>query len=86
MEGSSQKLLAIGEREADEVAARFPKVQRRVGGYNLDALLPNAASHNLAHILVGSEGTLAYSTAIELEALARARQAGARRLSFRLLP
>jgi FAD/FMN-containing dehydrogenase/Fe-S oxidoreductase len=61
------RLLAIGEREADEVAARFPKVQRRVGGYNLDALLPNAASHNLAHILVGSEGTLAYSTAIELE-------------------
>ncbi|MFI5012960.1 MAG: FAD-binding and (Fe-S)-binding domain-containing protein [Hyphomicrobiales bacterium] len=60
-------LLAIGEREADEVAARFPKVQRRVGGYNLDALLPNAASNNLAHILVGSEGTLAYSTAIELK-------------------
>ena len=61
------RLLAIGEREADEVAARFPKVQRRVGGYNLDALLPNAASHNFAHILVGSEGTLAYSTAIELK-------------------
>jgi FAD/FMN-containing dehydrogenase/Fe-S oxidoreductase len=62
-----EKLLAIGEREADEVAAHFPKVQRRVGGYNLDALLPNAASNNLAHILVGSEGTLAYSTAIELK-------------------
>ena len=62
-----RRLLAIGEREADEVAARFPKVQRRVGGYNLDALLPNAASNNLAHILVGSEGTLAYSTAIELK-------------------
>ncbi|HEV3246782.1 MAG TPA: FAD-linked oxidase C-terminal domain-containing protein [Beijerinckiaceae bacterium] len=61
------RLLAIGEREADDVMARFPKVQRRVGGYNLDALLPNAASHNLAHILVGSEGTLAYSTAIELK-------------------
>ena len=64
--GLVEKLLAIGEREADEVASRFPKVQRRVGGYNLDALLPNAASNNLAHILVGSEGTLAYSTAIEL--------------------
>ena len=65
--GLVEKLLAIGEREADEVAARFPKVQRRVGGYNLDALLPNAVSNNLAHILVGSEGTLAYSTAIELK-------------------
>ena len=30
----------IGAREADEIAARFPKVQRRVGGYNLDALVP----------------------------------------------
>ena len=28
----------IGAREADEIDARFPKVQRRVGGYNLDAL------------------------------------------------
>src|SRR6202030_2950448 len=31
-------ILRIGAREADEVAARFPAVQRRVGGYNLDAL------------------------------------------------
>src|SRR6202008_4324555 len=51
-------LLALGRREAEEVEARFPKVQRRVGGYNLDALVPARASHNLphnlAHILVGS--------------------------------
>ncbi|MGB7258858.1 MAG: FAD-binding oxidoreductase, partial [Pseudolabrys sp.] len=32
-------LLAIGAREKDEIAERFPKVQRRVGGYNLDALV-----------------------------------------------
>jgi len=63
----ARDLLGIGAREADEVAARFPKVQRRVGGYNLDALVPDAAGHNLAHILVGSEGTLAYSTRIELK-------------------
>ena len=36
----AQDLLAIGAREKDEIAARFPKVQRRVGGYNLDALVP----------------------------------------------
>jgi FAD/FMN-containing dehydrogenase/Fe-S oxidoreductase len=64
-------LLALGRREADEVEARFPKVQRRVGGYNLDALVPARASHNLghnlAHILVGSEGTLAFSTQIEIK-------------------
>ena len=63
----AQRLLAIGAREAGEVAARFPKVQRRVGGYNIDALNPDAGRVNLAHILVGSEGTLAYSTAIELK-------------------
>ena len=63
----ARTLLAIGRREADEIEARFPKVQRRVGGYNLDALAPNAPQHNLAHILVGSEGTLAFSTRIELK-------------------
>src|SRR5579863_1141133 len=56
-------ILRIGAREADEVAARFPTVQRRVGGYNLDALTPrgsqSAGNVNLAHLLVGSEGTLA---------------------------
>jgi FAD/FMN-containing dehydrogenase/Fe-S oxidoreductase len=60
-------LLAIGAREAGEVAARFPKVQRRVGGYNLDALAPGKNDINLAHILVGGEGTLAFSTAVELK-------------------
>jgi FAD/FMN-containing dehydrogenase/Fe-S oxidoreductase len=59
-------LLAIGAREADEIEARFPKVQRRVGGYNLDALAaPDGV--NLAHVLVGSEGTLAFSRRIELK-------------------
>src|SRR5438105_4017314 len=48
-----EDLLGIGLRESDEIAARFPKVQRRVGGYNLDALAPNAPVHNLAPILVG---------------------------------
>jgi FAD/FMN-containing dehydrogenase/Fe-S oxidoreductase len=64
-------LLALGRREAAEIEARFPKVQRRVGGYNLDALVPALAAHNvghnLAHILVGSEGTLAFSTKIEIK-------------------
>ena len=60
-------LLAIGAREADEIAARFPKVQRRVGGYNLDALVPGKNDINLAHILVGGEGTLGFSTRIELK-------------------
>src|SRR4029079_17601162 len=63
----AQKLLAIGAREKDEIAQRFPKVQRRVGGYNLDALVPGKNDINLSHILVGGEGTLAFSTRIELK-------------------
>jgi FAD/FMN-containing dehydrogenase/Fe-S oxidoreductase len=63
----AQDLLAIAAREADEIAARFPKVQRRVGGYNLDALVPGKNDINLSHILVGGEGTLGFSTRIELK-------------------
>ena len=47
-------LLDVGAREAAEIDARFPKVMRRVGGYNLDALVPKDKPHNLAHLLVGS--------------------------------
>jgi FAD/FMN-containing dehydrogenase/Fe-S oxidoreductase len=61
------ELLAIGAREAEEIATRFPDVQRRVGGYNLDALVPGGNNINLAHVLVGSEGTLAFSERIELK-------------------
>ncbi|MEM8626493.1 MAG: FAD-binding protein [Pseudomonadota bacterium] len=60
-------LLALGGREAEEIAHRFPNVIRRVGGYNIDALVPDAAPHNLAHLLVGSEGTLAFSELITLK-------------------
>ncbi|WP_420541378.1 FAD-binding and (Fe-S)-binding domain-containing protein [Phreatobacter oligotrophus] len=63
----TRDLLTLGEREASEVEARFPKVQRRVGGYNLDALVPKGAANNMAHILVGSEGTLAFTTAVDLK-------------------
>jgi FAD/FMN-containing dehydrogenase/Fe-S oxidoreductase len=63
----ARHLLQLAAREADEIDARFPKVQRRVGGYNLDSLVPGRNDLNLAHILVGSEGTLAFSTRIELK-------------------
>ena len=61
-----RRLLDIGAREAEEIRLRFPPLMRRVGGYNIDALTPNGASNNLAHLLVGSEGTLAYSERIHL--------------------
>ena len=63
------KLRLIGATEAEEIAARFPAQLRRVGGYNLDALTPAARAEgrsSLARLLVGSEGTLAFSAALDL--------------------
>src|SRR4029079_18305056 len=60
-------MLDLGQREAAEIAERFPQVQRRVGGYNLDALAPRNSPNNMAHLLVGSEGTLAFTTQVELK-------------------
>ena len=116
-----RRMRALGAREADEIARRFPPLLRRVGGYNIDALTPGAAAdarrraarpyrpgggsdvadlditvqprgvparpsrpgdgldaiapgagaspggHNMAHLLVGSEGTLGFFTEIELD-------------------
>src|SRR5688500_18477769 len=60
-----QKLKALYEREKAEIEARFPKLLRKVAGYNLDHLGPPHA--NAAHLLVGSEGTLAYSERLHLK-------------------
>jgi len=59
-----ERLHRLGEREAEEVARRFPKLLRRVGGYNIDMLPPR--DNNLAHLLVGSEGTLAFFSRLHL--------------------
>lgn len=55
----------ISVRASALVAAKFPKIQRRVGGYNIDRTA-NPTSLNLAEIMVGSEGTLAAVTAAKL--------------------
>ncbi len=59
-----KKIRAIAAREADEIEHRYPKLLRRVGGYNLDMV--SGIPFNLAHLLVGSEGTLAYSRRLHL--------------------
>ena len=60
-------LSTLVAKETDNINQRFPNVLRRVGGYNVDALVPSSNTVNMAHLLVGSEGTLAYSTALELK-------------------
>jgi FAD/FMN-containing dehydrogenase/Fe-S oxidoreductase len=49
-----------------EIDRRFPKVLRRVGGYNLDEFVDPAKPFNLAKIVVGSEGTLALVVAARI--------------------
>ena len=60
----ARRMLDLAGAHRDEIERTYPKVQRRVGGYNLDALIE--AEPNLARLLVGSEGTLAISTAVTL--------------------
>ncbi|MEF7613227.1 FAD-linked oxidase C-terminal domain-containing protein [Aquincola sp. MAHUQ-54] len=75
--------LAVQHR--DEIHARWPKVMRRVAGYNLDIFdnqsekpYTTDGSVNLAHLLIGSEGTLAYtrSLTLKLSELPRAKVLG----------
>jgi FAD/FMN-containing dehydrogenase/Fe-S oxidoreductase len=70
-----REICRIAEANADEIRKRYPRLLRRVAGYNLDEFVPDAGSKeatpyrrdgcdaerpfNLARIVVGSEGTLA---------------------------
>jgi len=61
----TRRLKALYQRDRDEIEARFPKVLRKVAGYNLDHLGP--PYENSAHLLVGSEGTLAWFERLHLK-------------------
>src|ERR1700690_1274217 len=52
------RLRVIRDQYGELVRARFPKIPRRVSGYNLDELLPESG-FNVARALVGTEGTCA---------------------------
>lgn len=60
LEGGCYRVVRRLAREhATEIERRYPKILRRVGGYNLDEFVPGREPFNLARLLVGSEGTLA---------------------------
>ncbi|GAB3677414.1 FAD-binding and (Fe-S)-binding domain-containing protein [Salinisphaera aquimarina] len=65
----AQQMTALHAREADELARYFPDVNRRVGGYNLNELAANIPGRhpNLAKLLIGSEGTLAFFQSIKID-------------------
>ena len=65
-----RRLVAIGKANRDEVLARYPKILRRVGGYNLDEIVGDGV-FNMARFVVGSEGTLVAVTQAKLRVVPR---------------
>ncbi|WP_342593888.1 FAD-linked oxidase C-terminal domain-containing protein [Salinicola lusitanus] len=72
--GLADSVAAIMQREAAAIREHYPQVLRRVGGYNLDLLdcrnpIPYDAEGraNFAHLLIGSEGTLAFTRRLTLK-------------------
>ena len=53
-----REVSRLAEEHKNEILARYPKIMRRVSGYNLDELI-KSQPFNLARIITGSEGTLA---------------------------
>src|SRR5262245_2515587 len=49
----------LAAQHAAQIERRYPRILRRVGGYNLDEFVPGKEPFNLSRLLVGSEGTLA---------------------------
>ncbi len=58
-------LRSIGEETGAEVKSRYPNIQRRVSGYNLDDL-EGGGPFDMARFVVGSEGTLLTITEAKL--------------------
>jgi len=82
-------------REA--IAARFPRILRRVSGYNLDEFIPGLSvrapgwvdepwKFNLAKLMVGAEGTLAVVRAADLKVVPIPAAQGLVVLSFATIP
>ena len=52
------KLMSLRQRYQGLIESRYPKIVRRISGYNLDQLIPNEKGMvNIARALIGSEGT-----------------------------
>ena len=102
--GRVDRLGAIYRTVRDEVArhrgaieAKFPKILRRVSGYNLDEFVPGLPvrpigwpdtpwEFNLARLIVGSEGTLAVVNGAELKVVPVPPAQGLVVLSFATIP
>ena len=76
LEGACYRTVRqLAAEHAPEIERRYPKILRRVGGYNLDEFATADQAFNLARIMVGSEGTLGLTVeaTLKLAPLPRAR-------------
>lgn len=83
LEGQAYRTVKdLASRHQDAIRGRYPRIQRRVGGYNLDAFVSDE-QFNLTDILVGSEGTLAVTLQAQVKLVRRPRHTAVGVLHFR---
>ncbi|RMF92898.1 MAG: FAD-binding oxidoreductase, partial [Nitrospinota bacterium] len=83
IEGQAYRTVArVVDRNRDEILRRYPKVMRRVSGYNLDEFVKDQP-FNLTKLLVGSEGTLAVVTEAKLKLVPRPKMTAVDVVHFR---
>ncbi len=71
-EGNIYRILwKIKEKYSEEIRAHFPKIPRRVSGYNVDTLLKHP--FNVAKMIAGSEGTLGIITEMKVRLVPKLR-------------
>ena len=72
----------IARENRAEIEARYPKINRRVSGYNLDEFLTDE-KFNMAQMVVGSEGTLCVVTESKINLVPRPTMTALSVLHFR---
>lgn len=70
-----RKVFQILTNYQQAIQYHFPKIPRRVSGYNLDRLL-DAPPLNMSQLIAGSEGTLGIATAIKMNIAKKPRFTG----------
>ena len=80
--GIYRRLFEVGEANREEILARYPKIQRRVAGYNLDEFV-GGGNFDSARFVVGSEGTLVTITEANLKVVPLPRFKGLAVIHFR---